>query len=138
MQSRLSILAMSVLAAALVGGAAVHHASASSQDKLLVLAQAGASGANKDDKTKTKTAPTTTKTAPTAKKTAPAASKKKVTGTNNATGAASGGKKASALTTSDCGHVGGTVVTVTDGRCGASGQYCRMPDSNAVCIDKKD
>ena len=31
---------------------------------------------------------------------------------------------------------GGTVITVTDGRCGASGQYCRMPDTNAVCIAK--
>lgn len=134
MQSRFSILATSVLAAALVGGAAIHHASASSQDKPLVLAQAGAAGANKD----TKTAPAGDKTTPPANKTTSTADKKKVTGTNNATGAAKGGKKAVALTSSDCTHVGGTVVTVTDGRCGASGQYCRMPDTNAVCIDKKD
>ena len=41
-----------------------------------------------------------------------------------------------ALSTQDCKNVGGTVVTVTDDRCGATKQYCRMPDTNAVCIDK--
>ena len=41
-----------------------------------------------------------------------------------------------ALSTQDCRNVGGTVVTVTDDRCGATKQYCRMPDTNAVCIDK--
>jgi hypothetical protein len=44
--------------------------------------------------------------------------------------------QAMALSAWDCRAVGGTVVTVTDGRCGASGQYCRMPDTNAVCIAK--
>jgi putative hemolysin len=40
------------------------------------------------------------------------------------------------LSSSDCNNVGGKVITVTDDRCGASKQYCRMPDTNAVCIDK--
>ena len=46
------------------------------------------------------------------------------------------GSQAMALSAWDCRSVGGTVITVTDGRCGASGQYCRMPDTNAVCIAK--
>jgi len=46
------------------------------------------------------------------------------------------GSPAMALSAGDCFAVGGTVITVTDGRCGASGQYCRMPDTNAVCIAK--
>jgi hypothetical protein len=46
------------------------------------------------------------------------------------------GPQAMALSAWDCKAVGGTVITVTDGRCGASGQYCRMPDTNAVCIAK--
>jgi hypothetical protein len=40
------------------------------------------------------------------------------------------------LSAQDCTNVGGKVITVTDNRCGASGKYCRMPDTNAVCIDK--
>ena len=48
----------------------------------------------------------------------------------------SSGSSAMALSAWDCRAVGGTVITVTDGRCGASGQYCRMPDTNAVCIAK--
>lgn len=47
-----------------------------------------------------------------------------------------GSSPAMALSAWDCRSVGGTVITVTDGRCGASGQYCRMPDTNAVCIAK--
>ena len=39
------------------------------------------------------------------------------------------------LSAHDCTNVGGKVITVTDNRCGASGKYCRMPDTNAVCID---
>ncbi len=39
------------------------------------------------------------------------------------------------LSAQDCTNVGGKVITVTDNRCGASGKYCRMPDTNAVCID---
>lgn len=46
------------------------------------------------------------------------------------------GSPAMALSAGDCWAVGGTVITITDGRCGASGQYCRMPDTNAVCIAK--
>ena len=45
---------------------------------------------------------------------------------------------ASALSTQDCKNVGGTVVEVADDRCGASRQYCRMPDTNAVCIDVRN
>jgi putative hemolysin len=41
----------------------------------------------------------------------------------------------SELSAQDCKNVGGKVITVTDNRCGASGKYCRMPDTNAVCID---
>ena len=39
------------------------------------------------------------------------------------------------LSAQDCRNVGGSVITVTDDRCGASRKYCRMPDTNAVCID---
>ena len=39
------------------------------------------------------------------------------------------------LSAQDCKNVGGKVITVADNRCGASGKYCRMPDTNAVCID---
>jgi putative hemolysin len=42
----------------------------------------------------------------------------------------------SELSAQDCKNVGGKVITVTDDRCGASHSYCRMPDTNAVCIDK--
>ncbi|HXG79158.1 MAG TPA: hypothetical protein VNJ31_07475 [Methyloceanibacter sp.] len=45
---------------------------------------------------------------------------------------------ASALSTQDCKNVGGTVVEVADDRCGSSRQYCRMPDTNAVCIDVRN
>jgi putative hemolysin len=41
----------------------------------------------------------------------------------------------SELSAQDCKNVGGKVITVADDRCGASGKYCRMPDTNAVCID---
>ena len=41
-----------------------------------------------------------------------------------------------ALSEGDCFAVGGKVITVTDGRCGASGKYCRLPDTNAICIAK--
>lgn len=37
----------------------------------------------------------------------------------------------------DCTIVGGKVITVADDRCGASGKYCRMPDTNAICIEEK-
>lgn len=43
-----------------------------------------------------------------------------------------------ALSTQDCKNVGGTVVEVADDRCGTSRQYCRMPDTNAVCIDVRN
>jgi hypothetical protein len=39
------------------------------------------------------------------------------------------------LSAQDCKNVGGAVITVTDDRCGATRKYCRMPDTNAVCID---
>ena len=42
------------------------------------------------------------------------------------------------LSTSDCRLGSGTVVEVTDGRCGASGQYCKQHDGSVRCIDKKD
>jgi putative hemolysin len=45
------------------------------------------------------------------------------------------GDAVSELSAQDCKNVGGKVITVTDNRCGASGKYCRMPDTNAVCID---
>lgn len=45
------------------------------------------------------------------------------------------GGAVSELSAQDCKNVGGKVITVTDNRCGASGKYCRMPDTNAVCID---
>lgn len=45
------------------------------------------------------------------------------------------GNTVSELSSQDCKNVGGKVITVADNRCGASGKYCRMPDTNAVCID---
>jgi putative hemolysin len=55
-----------------------------------------------------------------------------------ATGVRAPGGKAgvSQLTSSDCRNVGGKVVTVSDNRCGPSKTYCRMPDTNAVCIEE--
>ncbi len=46
-----------------------------------------------------------------------------------------GGNTVVELSAQDCRNVGGKVITVADGRCGSSGKYCRMPDTNAVCID---
>jgi hypothetical protein len=48
------------------------------------------------------------------------------------------GTKPAKLSSHDCTTLGGTVVGVADDRCGASRQYCRMPNSLAACIDKKD
>ncbi|MGD9912818.1 MAG: hypothetical protein AB7S80_01965 [Rhizobiaceae bacterium] len=48
-----------------------------------------------------------------------------------------GGNGVAELTSWDCKAVGGTVVVVSDDRCGASRRYCRMPDTNAVCIEEK-
>lgn len=48
-----------------------------------------------------------------------------------------GGNGVAELTSWDCKAVGGTVVTVGDDRCGSSRKYCRMPDTNAVCIEEK-
>jgi hypothetical protein len=45
------------------------------------------------------------------------------------------GGTVSELSAQDCKNVGGKVITVADNRCGVSGKYCRMPDTNAVCID---
>lgn len=42
------------------------------------------------------------------------------------------------LSTSDCKKVDGTVVHVADNRCGSTYQYCKLPNGNAVCIDKVD
>lgn len=53
------------------------------------------------------------------------------------TGGTNGGNTVSELTSWDCKAVGGTVVTVGDDRCGSSRKYCRMPDTNAVCIEEK-
>jgi hypothetical protein len=39
------------------------------------------------------------------------------------------------LSAQDCKNVGGKVIDVTDDRCGSTKKYCRMPDTNAVCID---
>ena len=46
-----------------------------------------------------------------------------------------GGTGVAELSAQDCRNVGGSVITVADDRCGASRKYCRMPDTNAVCID---
>ncbi len=43
----------------------------------------------------------------------------------------------SKLSSSDCSKTRGTVVE-TDGRCGASHQYCKYPDGYVVCVDKRD
>ena len=42
----------------------------------------------------------------------------------------------SQLTSSDCWAVGGTVITPGDDRCGVGGKYCRLPDTNAICIQE--
>ena len=39
------------------------------------------------------------------------------------------------LSAQDCKNVGGKVIDVADDRCGSTRKYCRMPDTNAVCID---
>ena len=71
----------------------------------------------------------------------PTATKKKsVTGKKNVTGAKGGGSRAVALTSGDCKAVGGKVITlnvndIAADRCGSSRMYCRMPDTNAVCIE---
>jgi hypothetical protein len=39
------------------------------------------------------------------------------------------------LSARDCRNVGGKVIDVADDRCGSTKKYCRMPDTNAVCID---
>ena len=46
------------------------------------------------------------------------------------------GDAVSELSAWDCKNVGGKVIDVADDRCGSTKQYCRMPDTNAVCIDK--
>jgi hypothetical protein len=46
------------------------------------------------------------------------------------------GDAVSELSEQDCKNVGGKVIDVTDDRCGSTKKYCRMPDTNAVCIDK--
>lgn len=51
-------------------------------------------------------------------------------------GPVGGGTTVAELSAWECRQVGGTVVTVADDRCGASRKYCRMPDTNAVCIDE--
>ena len=43
----------------------------------------------------------------------------------------------SQLTSGDCWAVGGTVITPGDDRCGVGGKYCRLPDTNAICIQEK-
>jgi hypothetical protein len=43
----------------------------------------------------------------------------------------------SELSAQDCKNVGGKVIDVADDRCGSLKKYCRMPDTNAVCIDVK-
>jgi hypothetical protein len=60
---------------------------------------------------------------------------KKIPGTGTI---ANPGRAVVDLTTHDCTNTRGTVITVTDGRCGASGQYCRYSDGYAICIDKRD
>ena len=58
---------------------------------------------------------------------------------NNGTGQVDRNKihGVSQLTTSDCKLIlGGTVVYVTDGRCGASGAYCKSATVSA-CITEK-
>jgi hypothetical protein len=47
------------------------------------------------------------------------------------------GDAVSELSAQDCKNVGGKVIDVTDDRCGTLKKYCRMPDTNAVCIDVK-
>lgn len=46
------------------------------------------------------------------------------------------GDAVSELSAQDCKNVGGKVIAVADDRCGSTRQYCRMPDTNAVCIDR--
>lgn len=123
MQFKLSILTRSVLAAALCSGAVVYHASANNQDRLLMLAQAAS----------TSSAVQGTAVAPVTKKKKTIGKSKTID--NSVGGTKAGGNKAVALSSSDCFAVGGKVITVTDNRC-PSNQYCRLPDTNAVCIDK--
>jgi hypothetical protein len=69
-------------------------------------------------------------------KTVKTTTKLKSVGTGGTGGTVStGGTGVAELSAQDCRNVGGSVITVTDDRCGASRKYCRMPDTNAVCID---
>ena len=45
------------------------------------------------------------------------------------------GNSVAELSAQDCKNVGGKVIDVADDRCGSTRKYCRMPDTNAVCID---
>lgn len=67
-----------------------------------------------------------------AKPTAPARRAVPATGVRTPSGKAG----VSQLTSFDCRNVGGTVVTVSDDRCGPSKAYCRLPDTNALCIEE--
>ena len=67
------------------------------------------------------------------KPTVKAAQIKKPTVGGGATGT---GTTVAELSAFECRQVGGTVVTVGDNRCGDSRKYCRMPDTNAICIDE--
>jgi hypothetical protein len=62
--------------------------------------------------------------------------KRQTVGGGTVVGPVGGGPTAAELSAYECRQVGGTVVTVGDDRCGASRKYCRMPDTNAVCIDE--
>lgn len=42
------------------------------------------------------------------------------------------------LSSSDCRLGSGTIVSVSDDRCGATYQYCKQHDGSARCIDKVD
>jgi hypothetical protein len=59
-------------------------------------------------------------------------------GSNVVTGGTFGttGGGVSQLTSHDCWAVGGTVITPGDDRCGVGGKYCRLPDTNAICIQE--
>lgn len=59
-------------------------------------------------------------------------------GVGAAAGATLKHKGTSNMTTGDCIHAGGTVVTPPDDRCGKLyATYCRMPDTTALCIEAR-
>ena len=125
MRTKSAFITMATLIGVVYGGASFDPAiGAEGATQPIVTAQVRATETARPEVTRQ---PTTTK-------------KKSVTGKKNVTGVKGAGLKAVALTSGDCTDLGGKVITLTSAdkapdRCGSSRMYCRMPDTNAKCIE---